>query len=227
MNNLGAVLYQSGRIREAADLYRQVLPVSQALYGAEHPEIGVLLHNLGNAELMLGQIDDAEPLLRRSLAMIEKFKGKDHDDLVPPLNLLAMIDGYSRRLPRAQAEAQRALRIARLPNHGVLLHEVLLNVADLALRSGHAEAAAAPLAESRRLLEAAYPIARNSQEVWRYALWDTVNAEWIAHEGDAAASRRIIGTALPVIAQRFEVTGFNSLLARRRSDFVEQTLARR
>jgi tetratricopeptide (TPR) repeat protein len=224
MNNLGAVLYQSGRIRDAVDMYRESLRVLHAVYGENHPEVAVLLHNLGNATLMLGQIDEAEPLLRQALAMTEKFKGGNHDDLVPPLNMLAMIDEYAGRTAEAQAEIRRAEQIARLPNHGVLLDEVLLNLADLALESGHADQAAAALAESRRLLEAAYPLTRNPGEAWRYALWDTVNAKFLAQRGDSKSAKRIVDAALPVIERRFERNGFNSLLARRRAQAVARAV---
>jgi non-specific serine/threonine protein kinase/serine/threonine-protein kinase len=218
--NLAAVVYQSGRIGEAFGLFTEALPVYREVYGAEHPEVAVVLHNMGDAALMLGRIDEAEPLLRQALVMLEKFKGASHDDIVAPLNLLAMIDGYTGHLDRALAEIQRAESIARIPHQGTLLDEVLLNRADLALRAGNAAAAAAPLAESRRLLEAAYPIARHPNDAWRYAFWDTVDAEMRSAHGDSSTGRTRLAAALPVIVARFGKTGFNSLLAQRRAEFA-------
>jgi hypothetical protein len=83
------------------------------------------------------------------------------------------------------------------------------------------------LAESRRLLEATFPIAEHPTEGWRYALWDTVNAQLLAHQGDPVAARRTIAAAIPVIVQRFGPTGFYSLLAHRRAQMIEDSLVAR
>jgi tetratricopeptide (TPR) repeat protein len=224
MNNLASVLYQSGRYDEAVLMYRRALPIYADVYGTEHPEVAVLYNNMGGSALMAGLLDEAEPLLRQALAIDEKLKGPTHDDLVPPLNRLAMIDAYAGRMVAARKEIQRAEQIARLPDHGVLLDQVLVNVADLALKEGNEDHAAASLAESRRLLEAAHPLAQRPTEAWRYAIWDTVNAELLARQGDVSTARRTIASALPTIAKRFGPTGFYSLLARQRAQFVEGKL---
>jgi len=224
MNNLAAVLYQSGRPEDAATIYRQAMPIYRDVYGSEHPELAILFDNLGTALLMTGQIQDAEPLFRQALAMQEHLEGEMHDDLVSPLSMLAAIDGYNGKFPQAKAEIEHAERIARLPNHGVLLNEVLLNAADLALRTGQGDRAAASLAESRRLLESAYPIGKYPDEAWRYAMWETVDAELLAYRGDEPTARQLIRSALPVIVARFHETGFNTLLARRRAQFAGLSL---
>jgi len=226
MNNLGAVLFLAGRYEEANVTYRQALPIYREVFGPEHPEVAVVLNNLGSAALMAGHIDEAQPLLRQALAMDEKLKGPTHDDLVPPLNALAMIDGYTGHMVEARAEIQRAEQIARLPNHGVLLYEVLVNMVDLTLREDGEENPAPLLVEARQLLVAAFPLATHPTEAWRYAIWDTVNAELLADKGDATTARRTVALALPVIAQRFGSTGFFSLLGRRREQFVEARLTR-
>lgn len=221
LSNLGSVLFQSGKYDAASDLYRQALPIYREVYGPEHPEVATLLNNMGRSALLAGHLEAAQPLLRQALAMDEKAKGPDHDDLVPPLNSLAMIDGYTGNFPEAQVEIERAERIARLPNQGALLDQVLLNAADLELRGNHVERAAALLAESRRLLQAAYPAQQQSTEAWRFAILESVEAEWIAHQGDPATARGKLESALPIIEMRFGPTGFQSLLAHRRLKFIE------
>jgi tetratricopeptide (TPR) repeat protein len=215
------VLYQSGRYGEAEAMFQQALPLNREVYGAEHPEVAVVLNNLGSSALMAGRIAEAEPLLRQALAMSEKLLSPTHNDLVPPLNRLGMIDAYNGHLAEAHAEIRRAEQIARLPHQGVLLDQVLLNVADLALRDGDGERAAAALAESHRLLEAAFPLAEHPAETWRYALWDTVDSLLLAQQGDFATARRVMAAALPVISQRFGPSGFYSLLAHRRAQAIE------
>jgi eukaryotic-like serine/threonine-protein kinase len=227
MNNLAMVYYQSGRYSEAEAMFQQALPVYRQVYAPEHPEVGVLLNNLGSSAFMAGRVAEAEPLLRQALAMDEKLLSPTHKDLVPPLNRLGMIDAYDGHMAEAHAEILRAEKIARLPNQGTLLDQVVLNVADLALRDGDTNRAAAALAESRRLLEATFPIAEHPTEGWRYALWDTVNAQLLAHQGDPVAARRTIAAAIPVIVQRFGPTGFYSLLAHRRAQMIEDSLVAR
>jgi tetratricopeptide (TPR) repeat protein len=221
MNNLAAVLYQMGRYDDAMAMYQRAEPVYKAVYGTDHPEIAAFLNNLGRAALMAGHVDAAEPRLRQALAMSERLMGPNHDYLVPELNSLAMIDGYAGRPQRAAEEIERAAQIARLPNHGAFLDQVLLNEADLSIKENKADVAAAQLAESRRLLEAQFPIATHPAEQWRYSLWETVNAELLASEGDFAAARRTIAAAQPVIVERFGAGGFHSMLVRRREQFVD------
>jgi len=125
--------------------------------------------------------------------------------------------------PIALIEAAKIRTMLPAPLNGA----VLLNVADLAVRVGNTDQAAASLAESRRLLETAFPVAQRPTESWRYAVWDTVNAELLARRGDAANARQAIASAAPVIARRFGSTGFYGLLAKRRSRYVEEQLAQR
>jgi tetratricopeptide (TPR) repeat protein len=223
--NLAFVLYQSGRYEENFVLLQQALPIYREVYGPEHPEVATLLNNVGRSALMAGHVEDAVTPLRQALALDEKLKGPTHDDLVAPLNSLAMIDAYKGQLGEATAEIRRAEQIARLPDHGVLLDQVLLNAADIDLLDGNADQAAAPLAESHRLLETAYPLDQHPAEAWRYAVWNTVDAELRARRGDDANAKRAIELAAPVIVQRFGPTGFYSMLTQRRARFVEQQRA--
>jgi tetratricopeptide (TPR) repeat protein len=219
--DLGVLLYQSGRYGEALSLYQQALPNFRAVYGPEHPELATIISNIGRLELMTGQIDESEPLLRQALAMTEKFEGATHDDLVSPLNSLAMIDAYHGHLDVARTEIQRADSIARLPDQGNLLDQVLLSEADIELASGNRTRAAALLSESKSLLQEAHP--KTSTDAWRYAVWDAVNAQLLAANGNVAAAASLLATAQPIIAQRFGAGGFYNLLAKRRALLMANT----
>ncbi len=214
LNDLATALYQSGRYDEAMSLYQQALPIYQEIFGAEHREVSTIMNNIGRSALMAGQIDQAEQPLRQSLAMTEKFEGSTHDDLVAPLNSLAMIDAYRGRAGEAQREIERAAAIARLPDHGELLDQVLLNEADLELAQGHMERAAELLAESKELLQKAHPL--DPANAWRYAVWDAVDAQLLAINGDPGAAATLAG-AQRTIVQRFGSNGFYNLLAKRRA----------
>jgi tetratricopeptide (TPR) repeat protein len=218
LDNLGVLLYQSGRYDAALATYRQALPIHREIYGLEHPEVATLLNNIGRAALMAGQVEEAEPPLRQSLAMTEKFQGSTHDDLVSRINSLAMIDAYRGRLDVALSEIKRADAIARLPEHGELLDQVLLNEADIELAAGDRLKAAALLAEARTLLEKAHPNA--ATDAWRYAVWDAVNAQLLAANGDSAGAERMLSAAQKIIIQRFGAGGFYNLLVQRRAQSI-------
>jgi tetratricopeptide (TPR) repeat protein len=215
LNNLGVMLYQSGRYGEALAIYRQALPIHREIYGVEHPEVATILNNIGRAALMVGQVEEAEPLLRQALAMTEKFEGSTHEDLVSPINSLAMIDAYRGRLDVALSEIKRADSIARLPDHDEFLDQVLLNEADIELAKGDRLKAAALLTEAKALLEKAHP--RTAKDAWRYAVWDAVNAQLLAANGDVAGAEQALSAARPIIIQRFGEKGFHNLLANRRA----------
>ena len=225
MNNLGSTLYEEGRYDESSALWQRALPIYRAVFGVEHPETATLLNNTGRAALMAGHLDEARPLFAEALGIYEKRQGPTHDDLVPPLNSLAMIDLYSGDTRAAQARIARAEQIARLPEHGVLLDQVLLNAADVAIANDDWSRAQSLLAESRRLLESAHPLKSHPEEAWRYAVWDTVDAQRLAHQGDAAGAAQHLAAATPLIVRRFGEAGFYSQLARRRAHRVAQLKA--
>jgi tetratricopeptide (TPR) repeat protein len=218
LNNLGAFFYQSGRYEEALSIYRQALPIYHAVYGLEHPEVATLISNIGRTALMAGRMDEAEPLLRQSLAMTEKFEGSTHDYLVSPLNSLAMIDAYLGRLDIARREIQRAESIARLPDQDELLDQVLLTEGDLELALGNPHRAAELLVDSRARLEKMHP--DKVADAWRYAVWESANAQLLAANGEYAAAGRSLAAAQPVIIRRFGADGFYNLLAKRRAQLI-------
>ncbi len=218
LNDLGGLLYQSGRYEEARTMWQEVLPIHREIYGLEHPEVATVINNIGRANLMTGRVDEAEPLFRQSLVMFQKFQGDDYDGLVPPLNSLAMIDTYRGRLDDARSEIQRADAIARLPDHGEILDQVLLNEADIELANGNRTRAAALLVEAKTLLQKAHPV--SPADAWRYAVWESVNAQLLAANGDSADAASMLAAAQKVIIQRFGPNGFYNLLAKRRASMI-------
>jgi tetratricopeptide (TPR) repeat protein len=215
LDNLGVLLYQSGRYDEALTVYEQALPIHREVFGAEHPEMATILNNIGRVALITGRVDEAEPLLRQSLAMLEKFQGDDHDNLVPPLNSLAMIDVYRSRLEIARREIERAASIARAPGHGQLLDQVLLNEADIEFANGNRDRAAELISEAKTLLQKAHPV--NPTEEWRYAVWDSVNAQLLAANGDPAAAVATLAAARSILVKRFGESGFYCVRAKQRA----------
>lgn len=221
LDNLGTLLYQSGRYDEALKVHEQALPIYRELFGDEHPEVATILNNIGRSALMAGHVDEAEPLLRQSLAMTEKFEGTTHDDLVSPLNSLAMIDAYRGRTGSALAEIERAESIARLPDQGELLDQVLITRADIELAQGNRSAASRSLAEAKELLKKAHP--ESPSEAWRYAVWDSTSAPLLAADGDPLAAAATLASAREILVRRFGENGLYTMLAKRRALLISST----
>lgn len=216
MNNLGAFFYQSGRYDDATNEYQKALPIYQQVYGAEHPEVATLFNNIGRSMLMADHVTVAEPVLRKSLAMTEKLEGPQNGDLVTPLNSLAMVDASQGHLAVAKQEAERAEAIARLPDHGELLDQVLLNEAGIELSGGDPKKAAELFAESKALLAKAHPDSK--ADAWRYAVSDLVGAQLAAANGDPQTATRMLTAARPIIDARFGASSFYGRMVRRMLD---------
>jgi tetratricopeptide (TPR) repeat protein len=223
LNNLGAVLYMFGDYRDAVKEYEQALPIFKKVYGAEHPEIAALLNNIGRSDLMAGDIANAEPAMQEALSMTEKFEGARHEDLIAPLNSLAMIDMDNGRLLAAQQELERADSIAQSSGQGQLLDQVVLNEARLAIISGDVSRTTALLARSKRLLQKAHP--QTPSEAWRYAVWDIVNAQLLATQGETASATKTLNAAEKVIDGRFGSVSYYGQLVRKQLALIQKSAA--
>jgi tetratricopeptide (TPR) repeat protein len=225
LNNLGVVLYESGRYQESLAAYKSVLPIYSEVYGEKHREIATLLSNLGGSELMLGDIDGAQAYLKRALAMTDELEGRNHEDVVPPLNRLAMIDEYRGRLESADTEIRRAAEIARMPEHGALLNQVLLTQGNLEFLKGNHSVAAELLLESKQALDKIKDKDKDKgkEYAWQEALWRAVNAQITASNGDIAAAKITLTDAQSVLSQRFGDGSFYMLVVKRIGQSIDAT----
>ena len=133
--------------------------------------MGSILNNIGRGLLIDGRLDEAKGFLARTLDIDRRTKPPDHDDLILPLNSLAMIDIAGGDYASAESKLDEALRIAEKQNHW-MLDQVLTNLADVYARTGRAPQAEPLLARARALLEKQYPRDKMPDEAWRYALQD-------------------------------------------------------
>ena len=109
---------QSGKVIQLmrAGKYAEALPLAQAMVaqlekGPPSRDFAGALNNLAHVYGDMGRDADAEPLYKRSLAVMEKSAGLDSADMAPELNNLAAL--YQRQFRYAEAEPlfRRALAL--------------------------------------------------------------------------------------------------------------------
>jgi tetratricopeptide (TPR) repeat protein len=219
MNNLGAVLYESGQYQASLREYRDVLPIYSKVYGSEHREIATLLSNIGGSELMLGQVSDAQRDLEKALKMTEKLEGESHEDLVPPLNRLAMIDEYENRLSEAEQKIDKAAGIVGVDEHSTLRNQILLTQGYLAMLKGNRKLAGQLLTDSKNALERHRD--RSEEYAWQKALWDAIDAQLVASNGDVPKARGMLSEARQELLKRFGGRSFYMLLVARVTQAID------
>ena len=87
-----AALYYDARVsfKEAEALLERAVAISEKNFGPEHPDVGILLDNLGAVYLNdFGLRKKAGPLLERAVAIAEKNFGPEHPTLITRLTKLA------------------------------------------------------------------------------------------------------------------------------------------
>lgn len=107
-------LYHVGRRSEAEAAYRALIPLNEARYGADSPNVANVLNNLAQLYGEEGRDGEQEVLYRRAIGILSKT---NHNDLTESQLSLAQILVNSHRIPEALeliAAAQR--RVAEL--HG-------------------------------------------------------------------------------------------------------------
>jgi tetratricopeptide (TPR) repeat protein len=82
-DGLADVYRRTGRLREAARMYRQSVGLWESLLGERQPRLATTLHNLGAVQLALERPDLAELSLQRALEIWEATLGPESE---PALN---------------------------------------------------------------------------------------------------------------------------------------------
>jgi CHAT domain-containing protein/tetratricopeptide (TPR) repeat protein len=137
LSKYAALLDAEGRRAEAEPLYRGSLQLAQTL-GAETL---VAAHAMTNLALFLyegGNYADSEPLLRHSLAIVEKIKGTDGLETAAALNNVAMFLLRTGRYSESESAFKRALEILdKQRPEWTVTATVLSNYAYCAYRQRH------------------------------------------------------------------------------------------
>ena len=80
-------------------------------FGTDHPDVASDLNNLAQLLKATNRLAEAEPLMRRALAIDEASFGTDHPNVASDLNNLAQLLQATNRLAEAEPLMRRALAI--------------------------------------------------------------------------------------------------------------------
>jgi tetratricopeptide (TPR) repeat protein len=142
LNNLGALLYNRGKLVEAEKLYRQALPLLEQP-AANTSDLVSGMINLAALLRSREELGEAESLHKRAIALGEDRLNADDPSLAYAYNDLALIYKAQGRFDLAEKHLLRALQIRekRLGPDHPLLHATLNNLGDLYLAKGDFQAA--------------------------------------------------------------------------------------
>ena len=103
-NNIGNSLLEQGRhiawtrptvarpyFEEAELHYREAVRIREVNLGSEHPAVALNLHNLGEAQRLLGAYEQALATWERSLAIKRKALGEDHPSVTMTMTGLGRV----------------------------------------------------------------------------------------------------------------------------------------
>src|SRR5262245_45850703 len=98
---------EQGLYAQAEPIYRRALELAESAFGAEHPEVAVVLNNLAVLYKYTGNFDEAEALYRRALAITEQVMGTDHLSLATLYHNLGGLEHARGRYAMGETHARR------------------------------------------------------------------------------------------------------------------------
>ncbi|MEN3330879.1 MAG: hypothetical protein V7641_244 [Blastocatellia bacterium] len=125
--------------QQANDAYQKARPLLENTLGPDHPEVATSINDLAVIDAAQGKYAEAEPLLKQSLAILEKVVDQPDDRyLVDPIMNLAECYNAQGKYDEAEALYNRAseIRKKRSPDNPPDLAESLNNLAWLYYEQG-------------------------------------------------------------------------------------------
>jgi len=111
---LAAILHDLRKYKEAEGDYRAALRVYRREYGVSHPEIAVVLNNLGALCQATGRNRRAESYYRATLQMKRHELGASHPDIAVTMNNLALLYIALGKSASAREYFRQALQILKV-----------------------------------------------------------------------------------------------------------------
>ena len=182
----------------AADYYAKAIAAQEKDTGPDHPRIALLLNRLALALEEKQNYGQAEPLLRRALAIQRKALGPSHDTATTLINLGSLLQNLKRSEEAERVEREAIGILEQGSPQSVELAAAYTNLADLLSPRKDFAPAVALLRRSIAIDEAVY--GTGDPEVAA----DLTNlGELLKEHGQNAAARAALDRALAIYEARF------------------------
>ncbi|MEL6615209.1 MAG: tetratricopeptide repeat protein, partial [Bacteroidota bacterium] len=173
LNEIGVIRKNGGDYRGAEPFYRQALAIFEAAYGQRHPEYALALSNLGlllkDRAILIGGsrsasgaalLDEAEPMLMRSLDIYRDLHGDSHLRVAHTeahVGHLHLARGHGRQAEQWFRQSLATHDRAETPALHTARPYPLTGLGEALLLRGRASDAEAPLREALAVREQATP----------------------------------------------------------------------
>jgi tetratricopeptide (TPR) repeat protein len=101
----------AGQVRVLLPLYREMTQTLETELGPNHTEVAIALWRLADQLYCLGDYDEAEPFVRRALAIAETGQGPEHPRYWSFMRLLALLLKERGRFDEAETLLRRLVRV--------------------------------------------------------------------------------------------------------------------
>lgn len=136
LTNLGAVRFSSGDVVGALPLFERALAIRTRQWGPEHIDLAPLLANLSFCLGRLGRKAEALAASERALSIRMKALGPDHPNTGKAHHAVAIAARRNADLPRARAQFERAIAVARRTEGTPELYEPMVGLVEVLLELG-------------------------------------------------------------------------------------------
>jgi tetratricopeptide (TPR) repeat protein len=152
---LAATLSKLGDWGAARPHFESALALREAAVGPDHPDVGLILSNLGSVYEHLGEHAKARTALERSLAIRERVFGTKSGAIIATLNNLAdfLVKQGDVSIALSDIERAESIGITVLGNAHPTYHTVLTTRGEVLLAAGRAGDAGRALDDALRLEE--------------------------------------------------------------------------
>jgi len=103
--------FQHGELTEALAVSQRALEIAEQNFGANHPEVALVLNNLALVDKKTGRYAEAEPLYKRALAIFEEAVGPKHPDVAIAMSNLAELYRLQGQTAQVEPLLKQALDI--------------------------------------------------------------------------------------------------------------------
>jgi serine/threonine-protein kinase len=197
LQSLASVLGQEGRNAEARDLLERAIHIDETIE-PDHPDIADNLIALGMVQAQMGDLQQAEAVMRRSVAHARRTRGEQNEatayDELQLANLLTA-GGKYREAGTLYDKSLATYRKVLGPDNPYLA-SVLLGYAAMENLTGKPNQALVKAREARRIIDAQLPPGH-----WIGASADSVMGEALLLQGRLQEAGPLLQNSYPVLAQ--------------------------